>query len=129
MEDKNQSKETPQSFLTKTLGEERRCRGCGGEPIETVQDSEDKQTRWLGHIRQNEKRRSPKNIGCREHFPRVDPVYQPSRECRPHEARSTHDADRRRGGHLRNTSFDRVRDQVCADETVGGHATDKKTAA
>src|SRR5437773_438138 len=108
MEDKNQSKESPQSLLAKTMREDRRCRGSGREPIETVQDGEDKQTRWLGHIRQNEKRRSPKNIGCREDFPRVDLVYQPSRECRPDEARSTHDADRRGGGHLRNTSFDRV---------------------
>src|SRR5207244_10396308 len=89
MKDKNQSKESPQSLLATTMREDRGCRRSGREPIETVHDGEDKQTRWLGHIRQNEKRRSPKNIGRREDFPRVDPVYQPSRESKYFDAAIT----------------------------------------
>src|SRR5947207_15536271 len=122
MEDKNQSKESPQSLLAKTMREDRRCRGSGREPIETVHDGEHKQTRWLGHIRKNEKRRSPKNIGCREDFPRVDPVYQPSRECCPQEARAAHAAERRGGGESRATVFDSLRAPVCAVGTGGARA-------
>src|SRR5262245_43984761 len=89
----NQTEDSADPFGSEDARDNCRCRRAGRVPVEAIENRKKKQSGWFRYVHQDKKRGTAQGVNHREHFPRIDPVDQPTRKRRAEEACAPHDSN------------------------------------